>query len=334
MNNTKVVLSERPAGYPKAHHFRIEQSPIDSIPVDGVLIKNHFLSIDPAMRGWICDVGNYLDPVAIGSVMRSLAVGEVIESSSDRFSVGDFVTGWFGWQQFAAVPQTAIIRKVSRDEGSLSASLGVLGLNGITAYLTLKLIGKPKEGETVLISTSAGAVGSLAGQLARRQGCYVVGITGSDDKVERCISEFGFHAAINYNSSPDLVSDIRDACPNGVDVYLDNTSGAIADAAVECMNINGRIIQCGTASISSWDPIPQAPRRDRAVLTKRLLQQGFVIFDHMALWPEVIDELSGLLNSGELTVSEDIRQGLTSAPLALEELYLGKNKGKLIVCLE
>lgn len=333
MKNIRVVLVDRPNGYPKADNFRVEESAVEALPSNGLIVKNHFLAIDPAMRGWICDLDNYLPPVPIGSVMRSLAVGEVIESSTDKYCPGEFVTGWFGWQQYAAITPDAVIRKVSPEEGSLSLSLGVLGLNGITASLMLRLIGKPKTGETILISTAAGAVGSIAGQLARKAGCHVVGITGADEKVDRCVSEFGYHSAINYKTAADLGAEIAAACPDGVDIFIDSTSGHIADTAFKYMNINGRVIQCGTASVSSWTPLPEAPRRERYILTKRLIHQGFVAFDHFDLWPKVIQELSLLLKSEELVAHEDIRQGLATAPEALENLYLGRNDGKLIVAL-
>jgi len=333
MENQRIVLVQRPNGLPSARHFRAEQAAVNAVPAGGVLIKNHFLSIDPAMRGWICDLDNYLPPVAINSVMRSLAVGEVVSSDCEQYAPGDRVTGWFGWQHYAAVSAEAIIRKVLPEEGPLSLSLGVLGLNGITASLVLRLIGKPQTGETVLVSTAAGGVGSIVGQLAKQAGCRVVGLTGADDKVERCVSEFGYDVAINYKSATDLQQAIKTLCPDGVDVYLDSVGGPMADAAVACMNINGRIIQCGTASIASWDPIPEAPRRERYILTKRLLQQGFVVFDHMSLWPEVIAQLAAMVKSGELTVQEDRRSGLAAAPVALEDLYSGRNNGKTLIVL-
>jgi NADPH-dependent curcumin reductase CurA len=333
MENHKIVLAQRPQGLPAAQDFRAEQSAVDAVPAGGVLIKNHFLSIDPAMRGWICDLDNYLPAVAIDSVMRSLAVGEVVRSDCEQYAPGDQVTGWFGWQHYAAVSAEAVIRKVLPEEGALSLSLGVLGLNGITASLVLRLIGKPQAGETVLVSTAAGGVGSIVGQLAKRAGCRVIGLTGADDKVERCVGEFGYDVAINYKSTTDLQQAIKAVCPDGVDVYLDSVGGPIADAAIACMNINGRIIQCGTASIASWDPIPEGPRRERYILTKRLLQQGFVVFDHLSIWPEVIAELAALVKNGELTVQEDIRAGLAAAPAALEDLYTGSNNGKTLVAL-
>ncbi|MBR9909975.1 MAG: NADP-dependent oxidoreductase [Gammaproteobacteria bacterium] len=333
MKNKQLVLAARPQGYPEATHFSSREVDVVGPPDNGLLIRNRFLSVEPAMRGWVCDLDNYLPPVAIGEVMRSLAVGEVVKSNCSGFRPGDYVSGWFGWQEYAAVSAEAVIRRVDPEDGPLQWNLGVLGLNGITAYLVLRNIGKPRDGETVLISTAAGAVGSLAGQLAARAGCRVVGLTGSADKVRQCVEDYGYAAAIDYKASNDLAADIRNACPQGVDVFLDNTGGEIADAALPAMNVNGRIIQCGTASIASWDPVPLGPRRERYILTKRLLQQGFVVFDHIDIWPQVIAELAAQIRAGELHFAEDIRQGIEQAPKALEDLYKGDNKGKLLVSL-
>lgn len=333
MKNKQVVLIDRPDDIPAPQNFRLVESEYPELPNDGLIVRNHFLSIDPAMRGWICDLNNYLPPVAIDSVMRSLAVGEVVASSSSDYAVGEFVTGWFGWQDFAAVNVDAVIRKVLLSEGELSASLSVLGINGITAYQALKTIGRLVKGETVVVSTAAGSVGSIVGQLAHRAGCKVIGLTGSDEKVEQCVKHFGYSAAINYKSVKSLSKAVEVHAKQGVDVFFDNTAGEIADSIYPLMNINGRVIQCGTASISSWDPIPVGPRRERYILTKRLLLQGFVVFDHMQQWPKIITDLSESVRKGDIYYREDIREGLLEAPKALSDLYSGKNQGKTIIKL-
>lgn len=354
--NASVILKTRPEDYPRADHFTLSNSSLTSIGPGQMRVKNLFLSVDPAMRGWVSDERNYLEPVAIGAVMRSLAVGQVLESQHPDFNSGDYVTGWFGWQQFANVERSQIIRRI-HEYGQqaplpLSSSLGVLGLNGITAYLALQKIGRPQLGETLLVSTAAGAVGSIAGQLGKLAGCRVIGLTGSDAKVAQCVKEFGFDAALNYkkfNSPSELQaaigsltgSDLPSAgyptssCESsGVDIFFDNTGGGIADACLASLNKHARIIQCGTAAIGSWDPLPDGPRRERYFITKRLLQQGFVIFDHLEQWPTSVDTLSGLIRSGQLKYSEDIQYGLSQAPQALENLYSGGNLGKSIIEVE
>lgn len=333
MKNRQVVLIDRPDDIPMPQNFDLVESEYPELPKDGLIVRNHFLSIDPAMRGWICDLNNYLPPVAINSVMRSLAVGEVVASSSNDFAVGEFVTGWFGWQDFAAVKVDAVIRKVLPSEGVLSASLGVLGINGITAYQALKTIGRLVKGETVVVSTAAGSVGSIVGQLASQAGCKVIGLTGSDEKVERCVKRFGYSEAVNYKNVESLSGAIASHAEQGVDVFFDNTAGEIADSIYPLMNVNGRVIQCGTASISSWDPLPAGPRRERYILTKRLLVQGFVVFDHMQQWPSIISIMSEYMRNGDIYYQEDIREGLPQAPKALADLYTGDNQGKTIIKL-
>lgn len=333
MANQQIILSQRPAGIPQPEHFRQIETAEPALPTGGLLIKNHFLSIDPAMRGWICDLNNYLPPVAIDGVMRSLAAGQVIASDCSQYQVGDYVTGWFGWQQIAAISPDQVIRKVAPEEGPLSASLGVLGLNGITAYLALHEIGRPKAGETVLVSTAAGAVGSVVGQLAKLAGCQVIGLTSSEDKIASCTKLYGYDLALNYRTADNLEQLIREHCPQKIDVFFDNTAGAIADSVFANMNVRGRIIQCGTASISQWDPLPTGPRHERFILTQRLLHQGFVVFDYLEQWPQVIAELSTLIHQGQLNYQEDVREGLSAAPQALADLYTGNNSGKTLIRL-
>ena len=333
MKNRQIVLIDRPEDIPVPQNFRLVERDYPELPKDGLIVRNHFLSIDPAMRGWICDPKNYLPPVPIDSVMRSLAVGEVVAASSSDEAIGEFVTGWFGWQDFAAVKVEAVIRKVLPSEGELSASLGILGINGITAYQALNTIGRLVKGDTVVVSTAAGSVGSIVGQLACQAGCKVIGLTGSDEKVKRCVKHFGYSAAVNYKNVKSLSEAVASHAKQGVDVFFDNTAGEIADSIFPLMNLNGRVIQCGTASISSWGTIPVGPRRERHILTKRLLLQGFVVFDHMQQWPKIITALSESVRKGDIYYREDIREGLLEAPKALSDLYLGKNQGKTIIKL-
>ena len=235
--NRQVRLKSRPSGIPQAEHFEIVEAPVPDLSDGQVLVRNIYLSVDPAMRGWVSAVANYSEPVALGAVMRSLAVGRVEESRSSDFHPGEYVTGMFGWQDYAVVDAGAIERKVGGSGLPISTSLGVLGLNGLTAYFALLEVGQPKAGETVVVSTAAGAVGSCVGQIAKIKGCRTVGIAGGPDKVRLCREEFRYDSAVDYRAD-DFESALDAACPEGVDVYFDNTAGPISDSVMR--RLNGR----------------------------------------------------------------------------------------------
>lgn len=329
--NRQVRLRSRPAGIAQAEHFEIGSAPVDRPGPRQILVQNHYLSVEPAMRGWIADVGNYGDQVALGSVMRSLASGRIIESNHEHFQVGEYVAGWFGWQDFACVAADQILQKTSENE--LRASLGILGINGVTAYLGLTLIGQPRAGETVLVSTAAGAVGSAAGQIANILGCRTVGIAGGADKVRRCVEEFGFEAAIDYRGQ-DVASALSSAAPQGIDVYFDNVAGPISDAVMPHLALGGRVIVCGTASQDRWTPWPDGARVERHLLVKRARMEGFVVFDHMARYDEAVAQLREWTEQGRLTWREEILDGIESCPDALAGLYRGENHGKRLIRLK
>jgi NADPH-dependent curcumin reductase CurA len=330
--NRRIILASRPAGLPEPKHFGSDERLIESLADGKFLVRNLYLSVDPAQRGWVNVSANYSEPVPVGEVMRSLAVGVVEESNSVQVSVGERVYGWFGWQDYCVASDSAIICRVDPERGSDSAGLGIFGINGVTAHLALTEIGQPKEGETVVVSTAAGAVGSIVGQIARLLGAYVVGLTGTDQKVSQCLSEFGYDAAANYHTLD--VDQIAAFCPRGIDVYFDNTSGGISDLVWPLMNVRGRIIQCGTAAVASWDPPPLGPRRERDVLTKRLRHEGFVIFDHIARFEDVVTKLAAWVKAGDIVYCEDIEVGLDRAPHALAAIYRGENRGKKMIRLE
>jgi NADPH-dependent curcumin reductase CurA len=229
--NRRVVLKSRPVGVPHASHFGLEEVPIDELREGEFLVANRFLSVEPAMRGWVNDVPNYSPPVPVGDVMRAFAAGEVVASRHSGWKVGDLVTGMLGWQRFAVSDGSNITRKIDEADLPISTALGVLGLNGVTAYFGLLEVGQPRAGETVVVSTAAGAVGSCVGQIAKIKGCRTLGIAGGKDKVDQCRSEFGYDDAIDYKTA-DLGAELARACPGGADVYFDNTSGAISDAVV------------------------------------------------------------------------------------------------------
>jgi NADPH-dependent curcumin reductase len=330
--NRQVILTSRPTGVAQAEHFAIVDAPHAPLGDGELRVRNRFLSVEPAMRGWIADVGNYAAPVEIGSVMRALAVGEVTESRASGFTQGDIVTGWFGWQEEAVVNVAAVVRKVVEADLPISLALGVLGINGVTAHLALTSIGAPKAGETVLVSTAAGAVGSAVGQIAKIIGCRTVGITGGPDKAAQCRDRFGYDVALDYKADG-LGEAIAEACPNGVDVYFDNTAGQISDAVYPHLALGARVIVCGTASIPSWTPWPSGPRVERHLLVKRARMQGFVIFDHMDEYAASVAQLADWVRSGHLCYEEDIVEGLEACPDAIAGLYRGENKGKRIIKL-
>ena len=330
--NRQVILKSRPTGIPQAENFQIVEGPVPE-PSDGeVLVRNLYLSVEPAMRGWVSPVANYAEPVAIGAVMRSLATGRVVASRDASYQAGDVVTGWFGWQEYACVPPRAIQRKLPQSGPAISTSLGVLGLNGLTAYFGLIEIGRPKAGQTVVVSTAAGSVGSCVGQIAKIKGCRAVGIAGGATKAKLCTELFGYDAAIDYKAD-DLDQALGAACPQGVDVYFDNTAGAISDAVLKHLTVGARVIVCGTASVASWSPVPQGPRVERHLLVKRASMQGLLVMDHEASYPRALEELSQWVIEGRISYREDILEGIEQAPGAIAGLYRGDNFGKRLIRL-
>jgi len=328
--NRQVRLVSRPAGIPQAENFAITTEPVPTIGKGEILVRNIFLSVEPAMRGWVSNVANYSEPVAINGVMRSFATGQIVESQHPDFQPGEYVTGLFGWQDYAVVTAETIIRKVDDSQLPVSTSLGVLGLNGMTAYFGLLEVGQPKAGETVVVSTAAGAVGSCVGQIAKIKGCQTVGITGGPTKVELCRDQFQYDRAIDYKSE-NFEQELADACPQGVDVYFDNTGGKITDAVLSHLNVGARIVICGTASVSNWNPPPLGPRVERQILVNRARMQGVLIFDYADRYQEAVDALTPWINDELIHYEEDILEGIEQAPDAIAGLYRGENLGKLLI---
>jgi NADPH-dependent curcumin reductase CurA len=328
--NRQVLLKTRPAGIPGAEHFEIVERRVPEPGPGQFLVRNIYLSVDPAMRGWVSAVGNYAQPVGIGEVMRAYAAGRIVASRDSRFREGEYVTGQFGWQDFAVVDPPQVIRRVTDRELPLSTALGVLGMTGLTAYFGLLDVGQPKPGETVVVSTAAGAVGSAAGQIAKLRGCRTVGIAGGAKKQRLCLDEFGYDAAVDYKAGR-LEEELTAATADGVDVYFDNTAGPISDAVVRRLRVGARVIVCGTASIASWEPWPQGPRIERHLLVKRARMQGILIFDYRARYPEALEELTGWVKAGKLRYREDIVEGIEQAPGAIAALYRGENLGKRLL---
>lgn len=335
MKNQQLVLAERPEGIPGPQHFSTVETELDLTPAEGhIAVRNIFLSIDPAMRGWVSLEENYLPPVGIGEVMRSISVAKVMKSGHPDFTEGDFVYGMFGWQEYCVADASFMVRKLDPELAPVSTALGALGPNGLTAYFALYENGQIKNGDTVVISTAAGGVGSIAGQIAKLAGCTTIGLTGSDEKVALCTEEFGYDYAINYKTCDDIEATLRELAPEGINVFFDSTSGAIADAVYPSLAMHGRAIQIGTAAIDSWLPTPSGPRRDRFILTKRLKVSGFVLLDYFGQFPEGLTQLATWYKQGKLNYKESIIDGLANAPIALAQLYEGVNLGKQLIRLD
>ncbi len=328
--NRKVTLKSRPAGIPMEEHFEIVESLVPQPQPGQVLIRNIYLSVDPAMRGWVNATANYMDAVPLHEVMRSFAVGRIVESRDPRYSSGDVVSGMFGWQDYACVDADTIDYKVEETAIPISTALGVLGLNGLTAYFALLEVGRPKEGETVVVSAASGAVGSCAGQIAKIKGCRTVGITDGAVKVQICLEEFGYDGAIDYLSG-DLDEALKAVCPNGVDVYFDTTSGPISDEVMKHLRKGARVVVCGTIAITNWDPVPLGPRVERHLLVKRARMEGFLYSDYTDRFAEARRALSRWVRDGSIRYREEILEGIEQAPGSIAGLYKGENLGKRLI---
>lgn len=328
--NRQVRLRSRPINVPLAGDFEIV-AVRPATPNDGEFqVRNEFFSIDPAMRLWASEAPSYLPPVAIGQVMRSFSAGTVTMSRHPTYAIGDRVVGMFGWQDYA-ISDGANVTKICGSELPLSLYLGALGLSGLTAYFGLLEIGKPKAEETVVVSSGAGSVGSCVGQIAKIKGCRSVAITGGPNKAQLCTAQFKYDAAVDYKDNSNLGAAIKEACPNGVDVYFDNTSGSISDAVMPNLNVGARIVVCGRAALPQLEPPPIGPRVEGHLIVKRATMRGFLILDFRDRFDEAIAQLERWVQTGQLCCPEDILEGLEQAPGAIIGLYRGDNVGKRIV---
>jgi len=331
-DNRQVRLKSRPTGIPQSDNFEIVTTSLPDIADRQFVVRNEYLSVEPAMRGWVSAVANYSTPVAIGEVMRAFSAGRVVASRNPNYREGDAVMGMLGWQEYAISDGSTITRKVKEKDLPLSLSLGVLGLNGVTAYFGLLDVGQPRPGDTVVVSTAAGAVGSAVGQIAKLTGCRTVGLTGGPVKCKLCREEFGYDEAIDYKAGA-LGDALARACPLGVDVYFDNTAGPISDAVLPQLAMGARVVICGTASVASWDPPPIGPRVERHLLVKRARMAGLLIFDYQHRYEEAVARLADWVRDGRLRYREDILDGIENCPGAIAELYRGENLGKRLIHL-
>jgi len=328
--NRQVLLKRRPSGAPTPADFEIAEGPIAE-PGDGeVLVRGIYLSLDPYMRGRISAARSYAKPVDVGAVIEGRVVGQVVRSRDPGFREGDYAYGGYGWQLFSAVPAKGLL-KLDPSEAPLSTALGVLGMPGLTAYVGLSEIGRPQRGETVLVSAASGAVGAVAGQLAKRAGARVVGVAGGADKCRYVEAELGFDVCIDHRAA-DLGAALDRACPNGVDVYWENVGGAVQQAAFSRLNDFGRMVMCGM--VSEYNDVEPHPGPNlMAAVRKRLKIQGFIVSDHWQRFGEYRAMAAPLLRNAQLKYREDIVDGLDRAPEAFIGLLQGRNFGKLLVKL-
>ena len=330
MKNRQWLLARRPQGMISPADFTWTESPVPTPADREVLVKNLWLSCDPTQRGWIAG-DTYLPAVKIGEVVRSFAVGRVIESKHPRFQKDQLVQGLFGWQDYACVaPGTPSAPSPVPPGVPIETAMSALGLTGITAYFGLLEIGRPAAGETVVVSGAAGATGSVVGQIAKVHGCRVIGIAGGAEKCKRLTAELGFDAAIDYKSE-NVGERLKELCPKGINVFFDNVGGDILDAALSRLALRGRVVLCGAISRYNDSTLSPGPKNYVNLVTRRGRMEGFIVLDYMARAGEAVTALSQWLNEGKLKDRVDVQHGLENAPAALARLFKGENDGKQLV---
>lgn len=328
--NQSIILAKRPIGRPSLSDFKLVNEETPQIGNGEILLKTSYISVDPYLRGRMSDAKSYIPPFQINQPISSGMIAEVVESKSEKFSKGDFVSGMLDWKEIQKSNGEGLM-KVDPTKAPLSAYLGILGMTGLTAYLGLNEIGAPKKGETLVVSGAAGAVGSVVGQIGKIMGCRVIGIAGSDEKVEMLKSKFGFDDAINYNTTESMSKAIAAACPNGVDIYFDNVGGEISDGVLMNINKFARMVICGSISVYNETTMPVGPRVEPFLIKNSALMQGFIINNYAPKFGPAMGQLATWLQEGKLTYTETIVEGFENTPQAFIDLFAGKNKGKMIV---
>ncbi len=338
---SRIVLASRPDGAPTPDNFRLETAPVPT-PGDGeVMVRVHYMSLDPYMRGRMDDAKSYAASVPVGGLMEGGSVGEVIASNSPAFTPGDIAFGPFGWATHGVAPAKQC-RKVDPDQAPITTSLGALGMPGFTGWFALHEHGRPKEGETLVVAAATGPVGSMVGQIAKARGLRAVGIAGGADKCALATDHFGFDVCIDHRAhatAKDLRAALREACPDGIDIYFENVGGKVLDAVLPLMNAHGRIPLCGMIAWYNAGGLGNdaaeeglsAPRLWRAILVSHLSVNGFIISNHWDRFPEFISEVGPLVGNGTIKVQEDITEGLENAPQAFIDMLTGGNTGKAMV---
>jgi NADPH-dependent curcumin reductase CurA len=331
MQNRQFKLVARPQGLPKRTDFEFATPEVGQPGPGEVLVEVQFLSLDPAMRGWMREGKSYLPPVGLGEVMRAGGLGKVVQSNDPALQVNDIVSGMTGIQAYAMASAKSF-SKIDERLAPLPRFLGALGMTGLTAYFGLLSVGQPKAGETVVVSGAAGAVGAQVGQIAKLKGCRVVGIAGGPDKCRYLLDELGFDAAIDYKHE-DVGQKLREHCPKGIDVYFDNVGGDILDAALANLAFHARVVICGAISQYNATSPPAGPKNYLSLLVQRARMEGFLVMDYYAQAPQAIAEMATWLADGRLKAREDIVQGIETFPETLLKLFSGENDGKLILAV-
>lgn len=330
LSNRQFLLAKRPSGAVRRDDFTYQEVPVPALADGQILLRNKYLSLDPAMRGWMNEGKSYIPPVQLGEVMRALGVGEVIESKNPKFAKGDHVQGAIGVQDYF-VGEPKGFYKVDTNLAPLPLYLSALGMTGMTAYFALLDVGLPKSGDTVVISGAAGAVGSIAGQIAKLKGCRVVGIAGGKEKCSLLTEELGFDAAIDYKAESDIHTALKRECPDGVNVYFDNVGGDILDAVLSQLAVGARVVICGAISQYNSTTAVKGPANYLSLLVNRARMEGFVVLDHAARFGEAGKELGGWVKEGKIKSKEHIEEGLETFPETLLKLFSGENFGKLML---
>ncbi|RLP53133.1 MAG: NADP-dependent oxidoreductase [Ketobacter sp.] len=329
LTNRQFRLAERPVGLPKESGWNRTEEPVQQ-PEDGqFLVKVEYISLDPAMRGWMNEGKSYIPPVGIGEVMRALAVGKVVASKHPKFNEGDAVTGAFGVQEYA-ISNGEGVNRVDASLAPLPIYIGTLGMPGMTAYFGLLEVGEPKEGDTVVVSGAAGAVGTIVGQIAKIKGCRVVGIAGGKGKCDLLVNEFGFDAAIDYKAD-DVYKGLREHCPKGIDVYFDNVGGDILDAALANLAMGARVVICGAISQYNTTGEVKGPKNYMSLLVNRASMKGMVVMDYTKNFGKAAVEMAGWLSAGKMKSREHVVEGFDQFHDALLMLFRGENTGKLVL---
>jgi len=330
--NRQVLLAARPTGTPQPGDFKLEAVPVPEVGPGEVLVRNVYMSVDPYMRGRMNDRKSYAQPFQLGRPMDGRAIGRVMASRHAGFAPGNYVASMHGWREYF-VSNGEGLSTVDEKRAPLAAYLGVLGMPGFTGWYGLKEIGKPKAGETLVVSGAAGAVGSLTAQIGKILGCRVVGTAGTDEKCAYLTKELGLDAAINYRTAGDLHEALQKACPAGVDIYFENVGGPILDAVLRILNPFARIPLCGMISQYNFQTPEPGPRYLFSMIGNRALMQGFIISDHVDRYPEFVTEVAPWLASGRIKYQETIFEGIENAPRAFLGLFKGDNMGKMLVKL-
>jgi NADPH-dependent curcumin reductase len=332
MQNQQILLLQRPIGTPGPECWSFTSTEAAEPNENEVLIKSAYLSIDPAMRGWMNDSKSYIKPVELGQVMRALGIGQIVKSNSAHFKIGDWVSAAVGVQQYAVLPEKEV-SPIDLNGFEAPSYLGTLGMSGLTAYFGILDTGAPVAGETVVVSGAAGAVGSVVGQIAKIKGCKVIGIAGGKDKCDYVVNELGFDACIDYKEGS-LRKNLKEVCPDGVDVYFDNVGGEILDTLLTLINKKARIVICGAISQYNATAL-QGPKNYLSLLVNRAKMEGIVVFDNFKRYPEAIEQMKIWIKEGKLNANYQVEEGgVAGFPAVLAALFAGKNTGKLVLKID